>query len=296
VSHRHILVNGVRLHVAEAGDPAAPPLLMVHGWPQHWWEWRELIPPLAETHRVIAPDLRGFGWSDAPDGRYNPEIFAADLGALLDELEVDRVKAIAHDWGALAVFILALRRPELVERYLALNMIHPWVQISPNTAGRGLWRLWYQVAMGTPIVSPALVPRLVGVANSRIRAATPDGSCWDGGVVEMFTDQMRDPDRARAHSRLYRWGLLGGWASLALGKYKDERLRAPTLLLFGTDDFAIDESALAGYERYTDDMRVELVPDTGHFIVDERPELVLERAREFLGQPGSAGGRDQVTA
>lgn len=283
VTHRHVVANGVRLHVAEAGEPAAPALLMLHGWPQHWWMWRKLIPPLAAGHRVICPDLRGFGWSDAPRGDYNPELLTDDISALVDELGVERVKLVGHDWGALVCFLIALRRPELVERYLALNMIHPFLRITPTTASRGFWRLWYQVAMGTPVLSPLLVPRMVGFANDRIRGATRNPAAWENGALEMFTDQMRDPDRATAQSRLYRWGFFGGFMRIALGKYRDQRLRTPTLLLFGREDFAIDESALEGYEPYADDMRVELVPGCGHFIVDERPELVLERAREFLG-------------
>jgi len=132
VSHRDVVANGVRLHVAEAGSSDADPILMLHGWPQHWWVWRALIPPLAERHRVICPDLRGFGWSEAPRGRYEPEIFASDAIALLDALEIDRVRLAGHDWGGLAGYLLALRHPERVQRYLALNIVHPWLRIRPG--------------------------------------------------------------------------------------------------------------------------------------------------------------------
>src|SRR5829696_9504920 len=97
VSHRAIHVNGTRLHVAEAGD--GPPLLLLHGWPQHWWCWRKLIPRLAASYRVLAPDLRGWGWSDAPPGDYDKASFAADIVALLDAEGIDRVSVIGHDWG-----------------------------------------------------------------------------------------------------------------------------------------------------------------------------------------------------
>ena len=67
VSHAFVtLSTGLRMHVAESGRPDAPTVLLLHGFPQHWWEWREVIPPLAERYRVIAPDLRGSGWTDAP--------------------------------------------------------------------------------------------------------------------------------------------------------------------------------------------------------------------------------------
>src|SRR5205823_11418725 len=103
VKHRTVNANGVDLHVAEAGD--GPPLLLVHGWPQHWWIWRHLIPPLAERYRVLAPDLRGHGWSDAPPHDYAKTTFAADLLALLDAEGIERTRIIAHDWGAYAAFI-----------------------------------------------------------------------------------------------------------------------------------------------------------------------------------------------
>src|SRR5437764_7218534 len=94
VQHRYVHVNGVRLHVAEAGSGS--PLLLLHGWPQHWWCWRELIPPLAERHRVLAPDLRGWGWSGSPPGDYAKTTFAADVLALLEAEGLQRVKLIGH--------------------------------------------------------------------------------------------------------------------------------------------------------------------------------------------------------
>ena len=111
VSHRDVGVDGVRLHVAEAGD--GPPMVLVHGWPQHWWCWRHLIPRPARSYRVLAPDLRGLGWSDAPPGDHAKSSFAADLLALLDAEGLDRVRLIGHDWGQ-----LLLATPQLGSRTL----------------------------------------------------------------------------------------------------------------------------------------------------------------------------------
>src|ERR1044071_10138677 len=77
VTHSYVDVPGARLHVAEAGEGS--PILLLHGWPQHWWTWRKVIPALAESHRVICPDLRGFGWSEAPAGPYEISELAADM-------------------------------------------------------------------------------------------------------------------------------------------------------------------------------------------------------------------------
>lgn len=100
VHQRHVSVNGVRLHVAEAGH--GPPLILLHGWPQHWWCWRHVIPRLAAERRVLAPDLRGWGWSDAPDDGYAKATFAADILALMDAEHLDRVDLVGHDWGGFA--------------------------------------------------------------------------------------------------------------------------------------------------------------------------------------------------
>ena len=78
------LVNGVRLHYAEAGQPASDVLLLQHGWPQHWWMWRDLIGPLSDRYRVIAPDLRGHGWSEKPAGDYRKDALMRDIIGLLD--------------------------------------------------------------------------------------------------------------------------------------------------------------------------------------------------------------------
>src|SRR4051794_39758643 len=126
VVHVDVEVDGTRWHVATAGAPGAAPILLLHGWPQHWWAWRHIIPGLAPDHRVLAPDLRGFGWSDAPDGRYSKMGLARDVERLLDVLGVERCTLVGHDWGALVGFLTAIRAPERVERLVALSNIQPW--------------------------------------------------------------------------------------------------------------------------------------------------------------------------
>jgi pimeloyl-ACP methyl ester carboxylesterase len=284
VEHGFVQARGVRLHFAEAGE--GEPLVLIHGWPQHWWQWRELIPPLAQRHRVICPDLRGFGWSQAPGHGYDPDTFAADLVALLDELGLRRVGLIGHDWGGLASFIACLRHPERVSRLLALNIVHPWSHARPSVMLRHGWRSWYQVALAfSTIVPGGLNARRIAVINRRIRAASARPECWDGGVLEEFTDQLREPERADATAKLYRHSLLRLAPAIARGRYRELRLTTPTLLVHGSLDFAIPPELLEGYEPYADEMRVELVPDTGHYIVDERPDLVLDRASSFFSEP-----------
>ena len=111
VTHRFIDADGVRLHIAEAGDSTKQPVLLLHGFPQHWYVWRHVIPLMARDHHLIAVDLRGSGWSEAPRTGYTGLQLADDVIALLDELGLEHVDVIGHDWGAWIGFILGLRNP-----------------------------------------------------------------------------------------------------------------------------------------------------------------------------------------
>jgi pimeloyl-ACP methyl ester carboxylesterase len=256
-------------------------VLCLHGWPQHWYEWRDLMPALADRHRVIALDQRGFGWSEAtagPDG-YEKEELAADVLALLDELGLERVKLVGHDWGGWIGFLLCLRAPERFERYLALNIVPPWV--SRRTMVPHFWRFWYQWLILAPGLgyrlhtSGQFVPKVLVGASVRRDA-------WDPATIAAFADSFREPARARAAVQMYRVFNLRETPRIFAGRYADARLEVPTRMLFGTGDAALRPEMLAGWRRHAPDMELELVEGCGHFIADEAPDLVAARAREFF--------------
>ncbi len=282
VSHRTVRARGLDFHVAEAGQ-GDDVVLCLHGWPQHWYEWRHLMPELADAgHRVLAMDLRGFGWSDAPRRGYEKENMADDVLAVLDELGLARVKLVGHDWGGWIGFLLALREPDRVTRFLALNIVHPWP--ARGSLLRNGWRFWYQQA----ILAPGLGSRLQRGGRFVpwiIRHWTAEASAWDEETIRAFADAFTRPDHARAGVQVYRVFNFKELLPVARGRYAGCRLAVPTLLLFGSEDRVLRPAMLAGYERHADEMSVELVPGCGHFTADERPDLVAERAREFLAAP-----------
>lgn len=284
VTHRFVQVDGLRMHVAEAGVPDGPPVLLLHGWPEHWWAWRHVIPGLADRFRIIAPDLRGFGWSEAPRRGYRKEELAADVVGLLDELGLERVYLVAHDWGGFVGFLVALLHPERVERYLALNIIHPWLTPGPVRHWPDmLIRLRYQLPILTPLVNRFAIPSRWFLHRRMLTYDTVQPDVWTEDDLEIYRRRLEDPARIRASIRLYRTFATGELTRMMLGRYRQHRLRAPTLLLFGSHDHSMGTHMLRGYEPYADDMRVEFIEDSGHFIVEEKPQLVTERARAFFG-------------
>ncbi|HWN72800.1 MAG TPA: alpha/beta hydrolase [Solirubrobacterales bacterium] len=278
VSHHQVRARGVEFHYAEAGS-GDDVVLCLHGWPQHWYEWRHLMPALADRHRVIALDLRGFGWSEAPKDGYEKENLASDVLAVLDELGIKRVKLVGHDWGAWVGFLLCLREPQRFERYLALNILPPWT--SMRAMAPHLWRFWYQWLIASPGVgyrlhrSGKFVPKVLAGGSVRREA-------WDDATIHAFSDTFMEPARARAAVQMYRVFNLREAPEMARGRYAKARLTVPTLLLFGTGDAALNHNLLAGYQRHADQMTVEKVDNCGHFIADEMPQLVAEKARTFF--------------
>jgi pimeloyl-ACP methyl ester carboxylesterase len=282
VTHRFVdLGDGVTIHVAEAGPADGPPVMLVHGFPQHWWEWRELIGPLAaDGYRVLCPDLRGAGWSSAPADAYRKNDMADDLAAVLDRLQVGPVTLVAHDWGGFVAFIMMLRHPAKVTGFFGLNTGAPWLTLD-MTFIRHLWRFWYQL-----IALPVVGPRLIADRKARYLRAVVR---WVGaGYVlpendfQLYASVLRDREHAVAGSRWYRAFLGREFFRWLRGEFAAETVKVPVRWLHGTADPVLTPMLLREFDGRVDDFNVELVPGVGHWIAEQRPELVLARLRTFL--------------
>jgi len=277
VEHHYVTVRGAKLHYAEAGS--GPPLILQHGWPQHWYSWRDLIAPLAETHRVICPDLRGLGWSEGTPSGYRKTELAADLVGLLDALELEQVGLIAHDWGAFVGFLVCLDHPHRISKFMALSIPHLWPPDEPPDPRR-LLRLWYQVVIAAPLVGPLAIGR-AGFARAILQKARVAGSFSDE-ELDSYEDTMGRPEGLHASQQIYRTFLLHELMPLARGAYRDRRLTVPTRLLIGSRD-QIGQGVTDSFKPYADDMELEWIEGAGHFLPEEKPDAVLTRAREFFG-------------
>jgi pimeloyl-ACP methyl ester carboxylesterase len=280
VGHRFVeLPGGLTMHVAEAGQ--GDPVLLLHGFPQHWWEWRDVIPALAENHRVIVPDLRGAGWTDVPKSGYERDQLLADVVALLDALGVDRVHVVAHDWSVLISYNLCFEYPERVRSFLCVAIPHPYIRFDVR-ALPAFRHLWFQYVVATPGLGPRLLR--TGLASRIIRGFSSEKTTWSEDDLEMYAARMRDPARARAASSLYRGLILPELVRIASGRYRDQRLMPPTVILCGGDDPVMRVDFLGGYEDHADDLTVEVVPDASHFIPDEQPAAVAAHALELFAR------------
>jgi pimeloyl-ACP methyl ester carboxylesterase len=247
VRHRMVQVGDVELHLAEAGE--GPSVLLLHGYPQHWYVWRQVIPDLARDYHVIVPDLRGFGWSEAPRKGYDKETLMRDVLALLDELGIEHVPVAGHDWGGfrtLAVF----------------------------------WRVWH----GMTLSAPGLGVRAAtaGTRTNRRIARWLGGNSWSEEEWEVFMGQFREPERAWAAHRLYYLNGTTDFPKVMRGRYRVPGLQAPGLVLLGDRDLAHLPWRAEEWQCCAPNTRLEHVSGAGHALVDDAPELVLGTIRRFL--------------
>ena len=264
VEHEFVDAGGLRTHVAIAGE--GPPVLLIHGWPQHWYLWRDVIPLVAPHARVIAPDLRGFGWSDLPRTGYEMDGLKRDMLALLDELGLQEVTIAGHDWGGFVGFLLALDHPDRVKSFLALNVLPPWPARDRRVL-RDSWRFLYMPVLACP-----------GLGRRAGRAAAARGlrdSGLDPAEVEAFVSRFRG-ERGVVTERVY-GSFLRRLPQVIRGRYSAADLHVPTRLVFGTRDPVLTARAARDAAAQTDQLELELVDDAGHFVVDEKPELVADR-------------------
>ena len=195
VEHRYELVDGLRLHYAQAGPESGDVVLLQHGWPQHWWLWRDLIGPLSATYRVIAPDLRGHGWSEKPAGDYRKDVLMRDLLGLLDKLGIERVRWVGHDWGGYIGTLAALRHPERIERFVCLSIPHPWQR--ERTLAELVGSAWYQLVLSAPVLGKLAIgrlgfPRLVLTKGRVAGSYTDEEGCLS---LPGFSERVRRPER-----------------------------------------------------------------------------------------------------
>jgi pimeloyl-ACP methyl ester carboxylesterase len=266
----HVLPTGVRVHLAAAGPPDAPPVLALHGWPQHWWSWRFVIEELAGEFRLLCPDLRGHGWSGAPaDDDFRKQRLADDAIALLDVLGLGQVRLAGHDWGAYGAVLAALTAPDRFSSLLAMSIGHPWL---PTTTAL---RYGYLIAYQLPLAAPFAGERVVrdgSFVRAMFKAGRRDGQRWTDAELDAYLGVLREPATAHASSKLYRDFLVRELPAAAAGAFRGRRLQVPARLLVGSREPL--RAYATGFPG-----ELDVVDGAGHFLLEETPQAVAERIR-----------------
>jgi haloacetate dehalogenase len=262
------------------------PVLLLHGFPQTHYCWRAIIPGLAESHTIIAPDLRGYGGSRAPAGGPRGEGFtkremAADVVRLMDALGFDRFAVVGHDRGARVAYRMALDHPTRVERLAVLNVIPTVDQFERMTGGPslGYWP-WLLLAQPAPFPEELITAAPDQFLHFIFDSWTLETSAIDDDAFAVYLDAFSPA--AAAICGDYRASFWLDREHDADDRRNGRRIKCPTLVITGANETQLaDAPDIWGH--WATDVRAATVP-AGHFIPEEVPELLAAELNTFLAR------------
>jgi pimeloyl-ACP methyl ester carboxylesterase len=270
----HLVVEtpGLHTHLAAIGE--GEPVVLLHGFPQHWWQWHAIAPVIAAGgYRVICPDLRGAGWTVADDPRIERETRLRDLLALFDVLHIERAHLVSHDMGVITAMQLTYGHPERVRTAVQLAVPPGFFKFRP--------KLLPAFQHLPPLIWHRPGASLRGTFSERY-VARPISEA----AVEAHLAPMRRPDIDGAVRPLCRRMVLPEAMRMMHGVYRRRRLTVPTLVVFGRRDRPWTEELMGRIcrnpERYADCVEFAYVDDAAHFITDDAPAAVADLAIDWF--------------
>jgi pimeloyl-ACP methyl ester carboxylesterase len=270
----HLVVEtpGLRTHLAVIGE--GEPVVLLHGFPQHWWQWRDVAPVIAARgHRVFCPDLRGAGWTTADDPRVERETLHHDLLALLDVLEIERAHVVSHDMAVLTAFQLTYDHPERVRTAVQLSVPPAFMTFSPRLAP-GFRHL------------PQFIWHRLGASLRGVFSEPYVAHPLPEATVDAHLAPMSRPEIDGAVRPLTRGLVLPEGMRMARGVYRRKRLTVPTLVVLGRLDRPWTEENMGRVcrqpERHADRLEFAYVDDASHFITDDAPDAVADLALDWF--------------
>lgn len=279
-THHEAAVGDVRLHWVQAGE--GPPVLLLHGFPEFWWEWRHQLPALARMgFRAVAPDLRGYNLSEKPSGvgAYRVERLVDDVRGLIRHLGVDRAHVVGHDWGGVVAWWLAMIAPERIDRLVVINAPHPLAFRRALRRPEQVLRSWYAAAFQLPVL-PEAAFRANGFAllERVFRAPSVRPGAFTDEDIRRYREAAARPGAISAMIHYYR----------AAARYPAPpacTITAPTLLVWGEEDQALSLRLTEGLEAWVPGIRVERIPGVSHWVPAEAPDRVNALLAGFLPRP-----------
>lgn len=277
--HQMMTVNGIQLHIVQAGPPDGPLVILLHGFPEFWYGWKNQIDDLAERgFRVWAPDQRGYNRSDKPSGvaAYKLDNLAADVVGLIDASGHEQVFLAGHDWGAAVAWWVAIHYPQRLKKLVIANVPHPVVFTQYlRSSLKQLRKSWYFFFFQLP-----LLPEFV-------LARTGPKLLQNSGLPGTFTEEdLQHYEAAWSQPGAYT-GMLNWYRAIMRHRPHtpaDSRVHVPTLMIWGMQDVALDSAMAQPSIDLCDDGRLVLFEDATHWVQHDKAAEVSALMAEFLSE------------
>ena len=280
-THQTIRTNGIQLHYVTEGE--GPLMLMLHGFPEFWYSWRHQIPEFASDYKVVALDLRGYNDSDKPAQTSDYEIneLIQDVKGVITGLGYENCVLVGHDWGGAIAWTFAEAYPEMVERLIVLNLPHlaKFAEAFQKFNLQQIGRSWYTFFFQLPWLPEFLFEQNnYQLIAEMLRNSAVQKTAFTDEDLDAYRQAMAKPGAITAALNYYRSAL---WPILTKPQTWSV-LPMPTLLIWGEQDIALGKELTYGTEQYVRDLQVRYIPDSGHWVQQEKPTLVNQYMHEFL--------------
>jgi len=285
MEHLTIRANGAAFHVARTGQ--GKPLLLLHGWPEFWLTWEPVMTRLADRFTLYAPDLRGFGDSDKPEGPYGPEQHATDMLALMDALGLKQAGIVGHDVGGGLMQPLARNAPDRITGLFFFDFLYPG--IGPRMAEPDrLNNIWYQSFNQLEIA-----PAVIGATRESCRAYigyflkhwSHRKDAFDG-AIEAFTDNFLKPGNLAGGFAYYRGAHAGRIRMLKGGAPELSPIAVPTCVRWAEHDPLFPYAWTDRLAESFANLDLAMFPDVGHFAHREDPDRAASEIAAFFERIG----------
>lgn len=271
VKHDYANSNGVKIHFASAGQ--GPLVVMIHGFPDYWYTWRDQMQALSANYQVVAIDQRGYNLSDKPKGveSYDMRLLVGDVAAVIKHLGKEKAIIVGHDWGGIVAWSFAMALPQMTDRLIVLNLPHP----------RGLSRELANNPQQQKNSAYARNFQKEG-AEKQLTAERLAGWVKDPKAKEKYIEAFKRSD-FEAMLNYYK-------QNYPREPYKEDtspvvKVKVPVLLIHGLDDTALLAAALNNtWEWLEKDLTLVTIPGAGHFVQQDASELVTKSIRMWLAR------------
>jgi pimeloyl-ACP methyl ester carboxylesterase len=277
-------VNGVRLHYVEQGKGQV--ILFLHGFPEFWYAWKDLLTDFGRDHHAVALDMRGYNLSAKPESvdAYRVPIIVEDVRALAEKLKAKKFVLVGHDWGGVIAWAFAAQHPEMLDKLVIINAPHPTVfarELANNPAQQkasGYFNL-FTSPQAEQILSASNYAAMLQALGSSINdedrkqylAAWNQPGGLTGGLNYYRASQLRSPA-----------GAAPGEAAPPPAIPPLAPITTPTLVIWGEKDTALLTGNLDGLDQQVKNLKIERISDGSHWVVHEKPAVVIQDIRAFM--------------
>ncbi len=278
---RFINVNGLQLHTVIAGPRDGKLVVLLHGFPENWYTWRNQIKPLVDAgYRVAVPDQRGYNLSAKPVGvhNYRLDALASDVRELIRSFEREQAIVVGHDSGGGVAWQLAMDYPEVVEKLIIINAPHLAAfrrEIRENPAQQQ--KSWYMAAFQLPWLPELLLGQSpLATADLFCRKGAVNQEAYSSYDLHGLAVSMSQPGALTAMLNWYR-AVFRDWSSL-----QARQIDTPTLLIWAEQDIALGKSLTYGLDQWVTHLKIHYISDCGHWVQNEAPDEVNAQLLEFI--------------